>query len=41
MDMTYPLPRYSALMTDLAAFVGGASRLTGWTWLGARGSRRG
>jgi 3-oxo-4-pregnene-20-carboxyl-CoA dehydrogenase alpha subunit len=25
MDMTYPLPRYSALMTDLAAFVGGAA----------------
>jgi alkylation response protein AidB-like acyl-CoA dehydrogenase len=24
MDITYPLPRYSALMTDLAAFVGGA-----------------
>jgi alkylation response protein AidB-like acyl-CoA dehydrogenase len=24
MDVTYPLPRYSALMTDLAAFVGGA-----------------
>lgn len=23
MDITYPLPRYSALMTDLAAFVGG------------------
>jgi hypothetical protein len=25
MDVTYPLPRYSALMTDLAAFVGGAA----------------
>jgi hypothetical protein len=25
MDVTYPLPRYSALMTDLVAFVGGAS----------------
>ena len=25
MDITYPLPRYSALMTDLAAFVGGAA----------------
>lgn len=25
MDITYPLPRYSALMTDLVAFVGGAS----------------
>jgi alkylation response protein AidB-like acyl-CoA dehydrogenase len=24
MDVTYPLPRYSALMTDLVAFVGGA-----------------
>src|SRR5215469_7514291 len=24
MDVTYPLPRYSALLTDLAAFVGGA-----------------
>ncbi|HTA09865.1 MAG TPA: acyl-CoA dehydrogenase family protein [Streptosporangiaceae bacterium] len=25
MDVTYPLPRYSALMTDLVAFVGGAA----------------
>jgi alkylation response protein AidB-like acyl-CoA dehydrogenase len=25
MDITYPLPRYSALMTDLVAFVGGAA----------------
>lgn len=25
MDVTYPLPRYSALMTDLTAFVGGAA----------------
>jgi 3-oxo-4-pregnene-20-carboxyl-CoA dehydrogenase alpha subunit len=25
MDVTYPLPRYSALMTDLSAFVGGAA----------------
>ena len=25
MDITYPLPRYSALMTDLTAFVGGAA----------------
>jgi alkylation response protein AidB-like acyl-CoA dehydrogenase len=25
MDVTYPLPRYSALMTDLTAFVGGAT----------------
>ncbi len=25
MDVTYPLPRYSALMTDLVALVGGAS----------------
>ena len=26
MDITYPLPRYSALMTDLVALVGGADR---------------
>jgi 3-oxo-4-pregnene-20-carboxyl-CoA dehydrogenase alpha subunit len=25
MDVTYPLPRYSAMMTDLVAFVGGAT----------------
>jgi alkylation response protein AidB-like acyl-CoA dehydrogenase len=25
MDVTYPLPRYSALMTDLVSFVGGAA----------------
>jgi 3-oxo-4-pregnene-20-carboxyl-CoA dehydrogenase alpha subunit len=25
MDITYPLPRYSALMTDLTAFLGGAA----------------
>jgi 3-oxo-4-pregnene-20-carboxyl-CoA dehydrogenase alpha subunit len=25
MDVTYPLPRYSALMTDLVAFIGGAA----------------
>jgi len=25
MDVTYPLPRYSALMTDLAAFLGGTA----------------
>jgi hypothetical protein len=25
MDVTYPLPRYSALITDLVSLVGGAS----------------
>ncbi len=34
MDVTYPLPRYSALMTDLVAFVGGAA--DGLDRLGAR-----
>jgi 3-oxo-4-pregnene-20-carboxyl-CoA dehydrogenase alpha subunit len=34
MDVTYPLPRYSALMTDLVAFLGGAAH--GLDRLGAR-----
>jgi 3-oxo-4-pregnene-20-carboxyl-CoA dehydrogenase alpha subunit len=34
MDVTYPLPRYSALMTDLVAFLGGAA--DGVDRLGAR-----
>jgi 3-oxo-4-pregnene-20-carboxyl-CoA dehydrogenase alpha subunit len=33
MDITYPLPRYSALLTDLVAFVGGADdRLERLSW---------
>jgi 3-oxo-4-pregnene-20-carboxyl-CoA dehydrogenase alpha subunit len=33
MDITYPLPRYSALLTDLVAFIGGADdRLERLSW---------
>jgi alkylation response protein AidB-like acyl-CoA dehydrogenase len=42
MDITYPLPRYSALLTDLVALVGGADdRLERFSWReqGSRGQR--
>ena len=42
MDISYPLPRYSALLTDLVALVGGADdRLERLSWREQRGPERG